>query len=249
MVEHQLNRPRHRDKALDDDSWRDRDAHTRTTSATVPTYSPSVATFDRCSRRQARSACTSARAVSSEVRHGMRRSTDARRISYPSRRGTPAPLSATGDEVETVFTTSWTWPDWITSTTLGWPSRNFCTVVAGMADSPSRAAVPAVAYSRMPRPWSPLKIGSASSLSASAMEHKAAPSGGNSCIVERNALYWAVGRSCAIPIASPVDFVSGPSTASTAGSLAMEKTGALTAYSGRLGCRPLAKPNSLRERP
>src|SRR5258708_40122878 len=99
------------------------------------TYSPGVATLDRCSRRQARSACTSARAVSSEVRHGMRRWTDARRISYPSRRGTPAPLLVAGAEVETVFTTSCTWPDWITSTTLGWPSRNFCTVVAGIAAS------------------------------------------------------------------------------------------------------------------
>src|SRR5712691_5376144 len=106
MVEHQLNRPRHRDGALDDDSRPDRDAHARTTSATVPTYSPSVATFDRCSRRQARSACTSARAVSSEVRHGMRRSTEARRISYPSRSGTPPPLLATDADVDTVLTTS-----------------------------------------------------------------------------------------------------------------------------------------------
>src|ERR1700674_410775 len=145
MVEDQLHRPGHGDRALDHDSTRDCDAHACTTSATAPTYSPSVATLDRCSRRQDRNACTSARAVSSDVRHGMRRSTDARRISYPSRRGTPAPLSATGADVETVFTTSWTWPDWMTSTTLGWPSRSFCTVEAGMADSSSKAAVPAVA--------------------------------------------------------------------------------------------------------
>src|ERR1700730_7530673 len=131
MVEHQLDRPPHGDRALDHDSRRDRNGHARTTSAADPTYSPSVATLDRCSRREDRSACTSARAVSSEVRHGMR--------------GTPAPLLATGADVDTVFTTSWTWPDWITSTTLGWPSRSFCTVVAGMADSPSKAAVPAVA--------------------------------------------------------------------------------------------------------
>src|ERR1700674_230882 len=145
MVEDQLDRPGHGDRALHHDSRRERDAHARTTSATAPTYSPSVATLDRCSRREDRTACTSARAVSNEVRHGMRRSTDARRISYPSRRGTPAPLPATGGDVETVFTTSWTWPDWMTSTTLGWPSRSFCTVVAGIADSPSKAAVPAVA--------------------------------------------------------------------------------------------------------
>src|ERR1700730_10415489 len=191
MVEHQLDRPPHGDRALDHDSRRDRNGHARTTSAADPTYSPSVATLDRCSRREDRSACTSARAVSSEVRHGMRRSTDARRISYPSRRGTPARLSATGAEVETVLTTSWTWPDWMTSTTLGWPSRSFCTVAAGMADSSSKAAVPAVAYSRMPRAWSPRRIGSASCLSASAIEHRAAPSGGSSCMVERNALYLA----------------------------------------------------------
>src|SRR6202011_4996971 len=137
MVEDQLHRPGHGDRALDHDSRRDCDAHACTTSATAPTYSPSVATLDRCSRREDRNAWTSARAVSSEVRHGMRRSTDARRISYPSRSGTAAACLAAGAEVETVLTTSWTWPDRITSTALGWPSRSFCTVVAGMADSPS----------------------------------------------------------------------------------------------------------------
>src|ERR1700694_1032909 len=146
MVKHELNRRGHRDRALDHDGERKRDAHARTTSpAAAPTYSPSVATLDRCSRRQDRSACTRARAVSSEVRHGIRRSTDARRISYPSRRGTPTPLLATGADVETVFTTSCTGPASTTSTTLGWPSRSFCTVVAGIADSASNAAVPAVA--------------------------------------------------------------------------------------------------------
>ena len=54
-------------------------------------------------------------------------------------------------------------------------------------------------------------------------------------MVERNALYCAIARSGAMPIASPVDFISGPSTASTAGSFAMEKTGAFTANRGRLG--------------
>src|SRR5438874_12131960 len=120
MVDHELNRPGHRNRALDDNGGRHRDAHARTTSAeTAPTYSARVATLDRCSRRQARCACTRARAVSSEVRHGIRRSTEARRISYPSRSGAPAPLRASGAELETVLTTSWTWPDRITSTTLG----------------------------------------------------------------------------------------------------------------------------------
>src|SRR5207302_6880832 len=107
MVENELDRAGHRDGAFDDDGRGDRDAQARTTSAVAaPTYSPSVATRDRCSRRQDRSAWTRARAVSSEVRHGMRRSTDARRISYPSRRGAPAPL-ATGADADTVFTTRW----------------------------------------------------------------------------------------------------------------------------------------------
>src|ERR1700737_2468730 len=110
MVEHELNRPGHRDRALHNNGRRKPDAHARTASpAAAPTYSPSVATLERCSRRQDRSACTSARAVSNDVRHGIRRSTDARRISYPSRRGTPTPLLATGADVETVFTTSCTW--------------------------------------------------------------------------------------------------------------------------------------------
>src|SRR6202158_3908272 len=49
MVEHQLNRPGHRDRALDHESRRERDAHARTTSAATapPTYSPSVATLAR----------------------------------------------------------------------------------------------------------------------------------------------------------------------------------------------------------
>src|SRR2546429_6606966 len=146
MVEDELDRTRHRDGAVDNDGWRKSDAHARTTSAVAaPTYSSSVATCDRCSRRQARCACTRARAVSSEVRHGIRRSTEARRISYPSRSGSPAPLLATGPDDETVLITRWTCPDRITSTTLGWPSLNFCTVVAGIADSLRNAAVPAVA--------------------------------------------------------------------------------------------------------
>src|SRR5258708_19589232 len=75
------------------------------------TYSPSVATLDRCSRRQARSACTSARAVSSEARHGMRPWTDARRISYPSPRGTPAPLLAASAQAQTLLPTTPPSPD------------------------------------------------------------------------------------------------------------------------------------------
>src|SRR2546428_6294351 len=153
MVEDELDPTRHRDGAVDNDGRRKSDAHARTASVVAaPTYSPSVATCDRCSRRQARSAWTRARAVSSEVRHGMRRSTEARRISYPSRRGARAPLLATGADTDTVFTTRWNWPDWITSTTFGWPSLNFFTVVAGIPESPRKAAVPAVAGRRMARP-------------------------------------------------------------------------------------------------
>src|SRR5437660_9954899 len=108
MIQHELDRAGHRDRAIDDDGRRNRDAQARTTSAVAaPTYSPSVATRDRCSRRQDRSAWTRARAVSSEVRHGMRRSTEARRISYPSRRGAPAPLLVTAADADTVFTTRW----------------------------------------------------------------------------------------------------------------------------------------------
>src|SRR2546428_7894542 len=130
MVEDELDRTRHRDGAVDNDGWRKSDAHARTTSAVAaPTYSSSVATCDRCSRRQARSAWTRARAVSSEVRHGMRRSTEARRISYPSRRGARAPLLATGADTDTVFSTRLTWPDLITVTRIRLPYLNLSTVV------------------------------------------------------------------------------------------------------------------------
>ncbi len=52
-----------------------------------------------------------ARAVSRDVKQGTLCSAAARRISKPSRRGVRSPLI--------VFTTPWTWPPLITSTTLG----------------------------------------------------------------------------------------------------------------------------------
>ena len=59
-----------------------------------------------------------------------------------------------------------------------------------------------------------------------------------------NALRNAPCRLPAIPIASPVDFISGPRYESTAASLFMENTGAFTATSGLGGTRPVAQPSS-----
>src|SRR5712692_6329081 len=200
-----------------------------------------AATVQPARPRVRSSASTRDRAVSSEVRQGIRRSTDARRISKPSRRGTVVPSPPPAGE--TVLTTRWTAPSRMTSTTLGWPWRSLSTRVAGKPARSHNRAVPSVTKSRSPSRCRAARMGSASSLSASAMEQRAAPSGGRSCMVARNALYCAWGRSNAIPMASPVDFISGPRTASTARSLAMEKTGAFTAYSGRLGSRPVEYPH------
>src|SRR5438067_1042399 len=107
VMDDELDGIAHRCRALYHYGRRKSKAHARTSAVTAdPTYSPSEATWERCSRRQARNAWTNARAVSRDVRHGMRRSTDARRISYPSRRGTPGPLSLSGPADDTVLTTS-----------------------------------------------------------------------------------------------------------------------------------------------
>ena len=69
----------------------------------------------RAGRLPRRSARTAARAVSSDVKQGMRFSTAARLIWKPSRMAEGPPPSG-------VLTTQSTFPCWMTSTTLGWPS-------------------------------------------------------------------------------------------------------------------------------
>ena len=52
-----------------------------------------------------------------------------------------------------------------------------------------------------------------------------------------------------MPIASPVDFISGPRYESTLASLFMEKTGALTATRSCRGTSPVDQPRSASVRP
>ena len=59
----------------------------------------------------------------------------------------------------------------------------------------------------------------------------------------------AAGSVRSMPIASPVDFISGPRYESTAGSLLMENTGAFTATSSRAGTSPVCWPRSDRRSP
>ena len=67
----------------------------------------------------------------------------------------------------------------------------------------------------------------------------------STCMPEAaNALRSASFSVRAMPIASPVDFISGPRYESTAGSLFIEKTGAFTATRSRGGTSPVAQPRS-----
>src|ERR1035437_6249591 len=85
-------------------------------------------------------------------------------------------------------------------------------------------------------------MGSASALSGSAMLHRQPPDLGTKPSAPRKAFSRAGPRSTSMPITSPVDFISGPSTVSTSVSLTVENTGALTATSGRGGTRPEVQP-------
>src|ERR1700704_4309503 len=75
------------------------------------------------------------------------------------------------------------------------------------------------------------------------MLHSVTPDGGADPNAERNAFSSAAPRSTSMPITSPVDFISGPSTVSTSVSLTVENTGAFTATSGRGGTSPVDQPS------
>ena len=88
--------------------------------------------------------------------------------------------------------------------------------------------MPPVAISSKPRSWKRAAIWVAAGLSVSVTVMKTAPSVGSSTPAAACALAKAVGKSAAMPITSPVLFISGPSTESTPAKRAKGSTASLT---------------------
>ena len=143
-------------------------------------------------------------------------------------------------------------PRSIQSTTWGEPSPILLSASTG---TPIRAidwAVPRVATIRKPRSWSWAAIASAAGLSLSVTVMKTVPSSGSRAPAAAWALAKAVGKSGAMPITSPVERISGPSSASEPGKRSKGRTASLTeTYSQRgSGGRPklaIDSPSMIRQ--
>ena len=88
--------------------------------------------------------------------------------------------------------------------------------------------MPPVAITSKPRSWKRAAIWVAAGLSVSVTVMKTEPSAGSSTPAAACALPKAVGKSAAIPITSPVLFISGPSTESAPAKRAKGSTASLT---------------------
>ena len=75
-------------------------------------------------------------------------------------------------------------------------------------------AVPPVAATEKPRSWSCAATAPIAALSESVTVRNTVPPSGSAAPAAACALAKAVGKSRAMPITSPVDFISGPSRAS-----------------------------------
>src|SRR6478672_6020094 len=163
----------------------------------------------------------------SVVRHGIPRATAARRISQPSVRA-PEPVG--------VLTTRSTSPRSIQSTTWGEPSPTLFRRAAGIPMRSIASAVPRVATIRKPRSWSVWAIPTAPALSLSVTVMKAVPVSGSAAPAAACAFAKAAGKSRATPMTSPVERISGPSTASEPSKRSNGRTASLTdTWSERIG--------------
>ena len=123
-------------------------------------------------------------------------------------------------------------PDKMRSATCGRPSDTFFTGSAGTPFAVRCRAVPDVANMRKPISWNRRTIGVTVCLSESLTDTKTAPLSGNSAAAPLCALANAIPKLSAIPITSPVDSISGPSSVSTPGNLVNGKTASFTATYG-----------------
>src|SRR5699024_2384933 len=94
-----------------------------------------------------------------------------------------------------------------------------------------------VAYKSNPNSWKRAAMSYASCLSLSATVNNTEPSNGIDKPDAINPLYSAFSSVASYPIASPVDFISGPNVVSTLLNFSNEKTGDLTytcSHSGKI---------------
>ena len=89
--------------------------------------------------------------------------------------------------------------------------------------------MPSVATSRKPSAWNRRAMGATFGLSWSFTVMNTAPSSGSAPSAEICALAKAIPNESAMPMTSPVDRISGPSTRSTPCSLLNGKTASFTA--------------------
>src|ERR1019366_8863355 len=139
------------------------------------------------------------------VMHGTPLAIAAERISYPSVRA-PVPTG--------VLITRSTSPRSIQSTTCGEPSPILLMSRAGIPIRRNACAVPRVATMAKPRSCSMVAIPVAAGLSPSATVMNTVPRSGSRNPAAACALANAVGKSRAMPITSPVERISGPSSES-----------------------------------
>ena len=137
--------------------------------------------------------------------------------------------SLRGPRPNGVLITRSTFPPRISSATLSGPSVTFATRSTGMPARSSTPAVPLVASSRNPRSASRFAGNTIARLSrfATRDEHRAAGRQ-TACPAATIAFASAMPGSPSIPITSPVDFISGPSTVSTPGNRPNGRTAAFT---------------------
>src|SRR5581483_10028697 len=109
------------------------------------------------------------------------------------------------------------------------------------------AAVQRVASRRKPQAASRRAIGTIPAKSLSGTERKAVPPRGSTVPAAICALANAAPKLASIPITSPVDFISGPSTVSTPGNLMNGKTASLTLTCA--GAISRVRPCAASERP
>ena len=129
----------------------------------------------------------------------------------------------------------------------GLPSCTLLIVSAGSPAARRWAAVPRVATSVKPQAASRRATATTASFATSGTERKALPAVGRSVPAPTCALAKAAPKLPSMPITSPVDFISGPSTVSTPGNLMNGNTASLTlTCAGRTSAM---KPCASSERP
>src|SRR3954447_2117690 len=204
-----------------------RRAHRAASARAPPAWSSCSDSTGGAPWRPAEIARAAASPPESVVRHGIPRVTAARRISHPSARA-PEPVG--------VLTTRSTSPFSIQSTTCGEPSPTLLIRSAGMPIRSIASAVPRVATMRKPRSCKVWAIATAPGLSLSVTVMNAVPVSGSAAPAAACALANAVGKSRATPMTSPVERISGPSTASEPSKRSNGSTASLTdTWSERIG--------------